>query len=180
MTSLSLSTPRLTIAPLTLADLDAFVAYRRDPDVARYQSWEESFTHEDGRAMVAAQPADLPPPGGWIQLALHAEDHRLVGDVAIHTLVDQPDSYELGVTLAPEAQGAGLATEAMTAVLLHLFSSRSAHRVVASCDARNQPVAQLLRRVGMRHESRQVDADWFKGEWTTLDGYAVLGREWIR
>jgi hypothetical protein len=29
----------------------------------------------------------------------------------------------------------------------------------------------------MRHESREVDADWFKGEWTTLDGYAVLARE---
>src|SRR5689334_3250981 len=98
MTSLSLSTARLTIDPLTIADIDAFVAYRRDPDVARYQSWEESFTHDDARALIAAQPADLPLPGGWIQLALHDEKRLLVGDVAVHTLADQPDSYELGVT----------------------------------------------------------------------------------
>ena len=29
----------------------------------------------------------------------------------------------------------------------------------------------------MRQESNQVEADWLKGEWTTLDGYAVLDRE---
>jgi RimJ/RimL family protein N-acetyltransferase len=104
----------------------------------------------------------------------------LVGDVAIHTLADQPDTYELGVTLAPAAQGKGLAAEAVAAVIAHLFASRAAHRVVASCDARNEAVGRLLRRVGMRRESRQVDADWFKEEWTTLDGYAILRREWSR
>ncbi len=34
--------------------------------------------------------------------------------------------------------------------------------------------------VGLRQESRQVDADWFTGEWTTLDGFAVLASEWDR
>jgi aminoglycoside 6'-N-acetyltransferase len=48
---------------------------------------------------------------------------------------------------------------------------------VAYCDSRNAPVARLLRRVGMRHESQCVEADCFKGEWATLDGYAVLARE---
>ena len=27
-------------------------------------------------------------------------------------------------------------------------------------------------------EARLVEADWFKGEWTTLRTYAVLRREW--
>ncbi|HZK58683.1 MAG TPA: hypothetical protein VFC59_02265 [Cryobacterium sp.] len=35
----------------------------------------------------------------------------------------------------------------------------------------------LLTRIGMRHEARHVDADWFTGEWTTLDEFALLARE---
>lgn len=59
-------------------------------------------------------------------------------------------------------------------MLQYLFSTADAHRLIAFCDARNAPVASLLNRVGMRQESRQIEADWFKGEWTTLDGYAIL------
>jgi hypothetical protein len=35
-----------------------------------------------------------------------------------------------------------------------------------------------LGRVAFRCESRDVEADWFNGEWPTLRVYAVLDREW--
>ena len=49
--------------------------------------------------------------------------------------------------------------------------------MIADCDARNVPVARLLRGLGMRQESHRIDADYAKGEWITLDGYAVLASE---
>ena len=49
--------------------------------------------------------------------------------------------------------------------------------VTANCDARNSPVARLLRGVGMRKESSQVDGEFFTDEWITLDGYAILQAE---
>jgi len=178
---------RVLIEPLVEADVAAFAAYRRSPDVARWQGWDVDYDAADARRLVADQPAgDLPGPGRWLQLAVRSPDRAVLhGDVGVHRLPEQPDTFELGVTLAPEAQGRGLGTEAVRCVLAYLFagvgsgagSGAGAHRVVAFCDARNAPVAALLRRAGMRHESRQVEADWFKGEWTTLDGYAVLARE---
>ena len=45
-------------------------------------------------------------------------------------------------------------------------------------DDRNASVQRLLERLGLRREARHVEADWFKGEWTTLRVYAVLAREW--
>ena len=42
---------------------------------------------------------------------------------------------------------------------------------------RNRPVHRLLERLGLRQEGRLVEADWFKGEWTTLRIYALLARE---
>jgi RimJ/RimL family protein N-acetyltransferase len=55
---------------------------------------------------------------------------------------------------------------------------RQMHRVFAEADDRNVPVRRLLERLGFRCEARLVEADWFKGEWSTLRLYAMLNREW--
>ena len=44
-------TSRLIARRFTALDLDAFVAMRADPEVARFQSWE-NFTEQDGRAFL--------------------------------------------------------------------------------------------------------------------------------
>jgi RimJ/RimL family protein N-acetyltransferase len=36
---------------------------------------------------------------------------------------------------------------------------------------------RLYERLGFRCGARLVEADWFKGEWTTLRVYAILRRE---
>lgn len=174
-----LKTSRLVIEPLTAADVPEFVAYRQVPEVARYQGWGSDYSAADAMRLIEGQPASvLPDDGSWLQLAVRpASGGPLHGDVAIHRLAEQPDTFELGVTLAPASQGSGFGAEAMRAVMDFLFTEEGAHRVVAFCDTRNEPVRRLLSRVGMRQESRQVDADFFKGEWTTLDGYALLVTE---
>jgi RimJ/RimL family protein N-acetyltransferase len=163
-----LVTERLTIARLGEADIVAFVAYRTHPDVARYQSWETSYGHDDALDLVRSQAGlELPARGGWLQLGVHAggpHDHNsLVGDVAVHLLDDQPNTWEIGVTFAPQGQGRGLATEAVSAVVAALFDQHGAHRIVAFCDARNIAVHRLFERVGLRLESHQVDATGSKG-----------------
>lgn len=154
-------------------------AYRQNPDIARFQSWAPTYGVTDARRLIAAQPAGFPPAAGqWLQLAVRdGRDTILLGDVAVHTL-EEPDSYEVGVTLAPGSQGMGIATEALQAVLAVLYTEFDAHRVVAFCDTRNLRVANVLRRLGMRRESRQVDAEYLKGEWTTVDGYALLAGDY--
>lgn len=83
------------------------------------------------------------------------------------------------MTFAPEHQGSGLATEALAAVITSLFADHGMHRIYAETDDRNAPVHRLLERLGFRCEARLVEADWFKGEWTTLRVYAMLRRDWI-
>lgn len=174
-----LKTLRLEIEPLAAADVSEFVAYRQIPEVAQYQSWTTDYSLADAGRLIDGQPTSvLPAEGSWLQLAIRqAAGGPLCGDAAIHRLADQSDTYEVGVTLAPVFQGIGIGAEAVGAVLEFLFIEAEAHRIVAFCDARNESVSRLLRRVGMRQESRQVDADFFKGEWTTLDGYAILASE---
>ena len=179
-----LETERLVIEPLVEADIPDLVAYRSDPEIARYQSWSADFSLDDGRALIASQPAGFPRPGEWVQLGLRlvgaAPDAPpvLVGDIAIGADAAQPDTFELGVTLARAHHGRGYAAEALRSAIDHLFAERGAHRVVMQGDARNGAVLRLLRGLGLRHEGTILEGDWFKGEWTTLERFALLRREW--
>jgi RimJ/RimL family protein N-acetyltransferase len=173
-------TPRLLLRRFGVADLPVMVAYRSDPEVARYQSWTPDWTIVDAMEFLQQDEATaLGTRGAWTQLALvERESGALVGDVALHFVAAQPDSVELGVTLARAHQGRGLAAEALRAVVSWLFAAHGTHRVLAQADARNAPVRRLLARVGLRQEAELREADWWKDEWTTLCIYAVLAREW--
>ena len=167
----------LLIAPLAANDVEPFVAYRRIPEVARYQSWAPDYSVADGQKLVSSQSGrDFPELGGWMQFGIHTNG-RLAGDLAIHSLADQPDSYEFGVTLDPAHHGAGIATRALTAAIDYLFDVHHAHRVYAECDERNAAVKRLFARIGLRHEGTARDADWFKNEWTTVETWALLASE---
>jgi RimJ/RimL family protein N-acetyltransferase len=175
-----IATERLRLRPFQVDDLEAFVAYRSDPEVARYQSWDAGYSMADAESFLTSQDRlELGRPGEWLQLAI--VDRRtggLCGDCAVRVEIDPPATAEVGVTLAPSMQRKGLATEALGAVVSALFERHGMHRVYAEADDRNAAVKRLLERLGFRREARLVEADWFKGEWSTLCVYAILDREW--
>lgn len=173
-------TERLSLRPFQVDDLAAFVAYRSDPEVARYQSWDCTYSMTDAKVFLSSQSEVVfGQPGGWLQLAIvDRETSTVCGDCAVRVVTDQPATAEVGVTLAQAHQGKGLATEALTAVLTQLFEQHDIHRVFAEADDRNVPVLRLFGRLGFRCEARLIEADWFKGEWSTLRRYAMLDREW--
>jgi RimJ/RimL family protein N-acetyltransferase len=174
-------TERLCLRPFTADDLPTFAAYRRTPEIARYQSWDTTFSMADAHRFLASQQEVVfGQPGEWVQLAaVERASGELIGDCAVRVVAGQPATAELGVTLAPEHQGRGLATEALAAVIGRLFDEHGVHRIYAETDDRNVGVHRLFERLGFRCEARLVEADWFKGGWTTLRVYAILRREWV-
>jgi RimJ/RimL family protein N-acetyltransferase len=173
-------TERLRLRPFQVDDLEAFVTYRSDPEVARYQSWDRTFSMADAEAFLASQRGLVfGQLGEWLQLAIvERSTGSICGDCAVRVVTDQPATAEVGVTLAPSSQGQGLASEALAAVVTALFEQQGMHRVFAQADDRNVPVQRLLERLGFRCEARLVEADWFKGKWSTLRVYATLDSEW--
>ena len=143
-------TPRLRLRRLREADLPRFQAYRGDAELGRYQGWLPM--HDAAARAFLRQMADSSfcPRGAWFQLGVADLDGAaLIGDIGIHL---QPDgsAAEIGFTLAHEAQGRGLATEAVAAAVALVFAHTSAARVVAITDARNAASVRLLERVGLR------------------------------
>lgn len=177
---LRFETSRLWLRSFKLEDIDGFVAYRSDPENARYQSWDAPFPFVAAvrfiNEMMQLTPAT---PGTWYQIAIERKtDGRLIGDCAVHFLDAQPRQAEIGFTLDRAAQGMGYATEAVRRVLAYLFDALDYHRVVGICAVENVRSARLLERVGMRREAHFIENDWIKGVWTSEYHYAVLQREW--
>jgi RimJ/RimL family protein N-acetyltransferase len=172
-------TPRLLVRSFVASDLEAFAAYRADPDVARFQSWSD-YTRDDGRVLIESMQELRPGiPGEWYQFALEERTTgTLVGDLALHVNEAEPREAEIGFTLAPEQQGKGYATEALRALLGYTFATLGLHRVFAITDARNAAAAALLGRAGLRQEAHFVENVFFKGAWGSEFLFAMLEREW--
>jgi RimJ/RimL family protein N-acetyltransferase len=176
----ALATERLVLRRFRPDDLDAFVAYRSDPGIARYQSWEAPYPPDQARQLLRELQKTHPDtPGEWFQFAV-ARRHtdRLIGDCAAHVRADDPRQAEIGFTVAAGHQGHGYASEAVRRLLRYLLIERDKHRVSATCDDRNTRSAAVLERVGMRREGHLLESTWSKGEWTNDLLYAVLHREW--
>ncbi|ANE43983.1 GNAT family N-acetyltransferase [Deinococcus puniceus] len=167
---------RLMLRPFTRADAPALCAYRNDPAVARYQGWNLPYALADAEALITQMQGRTLGQDGWTQVAFaDATSGKLLGDFAVRGMGQQA---ELGVTLAPTAQGRGLASEGLRLVLGQIFGSLGLHRVYASIDPRNQAAAALLLRAGFRHEGTTRQSYWHRGEWTDDATYGLLYSEW--
>lgn len=176
----SLATPRLLLRRLQRADAQALCAYRSLPEVARYQSWETFGPEDAARLLDDQQDRDIGTPGTWLQVALvETTTGQLIGDCGLHCLADEPQQFEIGITLAHDQQGKGYATEALQCLLHHLFTALSARRITATTDALNTSAAALFRRLGFRQEAHHIEHRPYKGTLTSELVFALLAREWV-
>ncbi|MEZ4388056.1 MAG: GNAT family protein [Candidatus Krumholzibacteriia bacterium] len=172
-------TERLSLSRLTASDAPAMYAYRCDPEVCRYQSFEPGSLDDVETFIADLQSTAFDTPGSWFQFAIRIrESGLLVGDLGTHFMAGDPRQVEIGFTLAPAYRGQGLATEAVSGIISYLFGPAEKHRVIASVDPRNAPSIALLERVGMRREAHFRESLWFKGEWVDDVIFGVLKSEW--
>jgi RimJ/RimL family protein N-acetyltransferase len=166
------TTDRLVLRRFVAGDLAAFQAYRRDPEVGRYQGW--SVLDDAGAAAFIAgmAVAAFGVPGEWFQVAVaDRSTGLLVGDIGICVDKDRTGVAEIGFSIASDMQRRGLGTEAVQAALALLFASGRVDVVAGITDARNLPSIRLLERVGMRHVRTQQMR--FKGEVCTEHVYSL-------
>ena len=172
-----LSGHRLNLRPLLPGDAAALAAYRSDPQVALYQSWELPYTEQHAAQLIAEMTGRVPGDPGWVQIGLEVPPgSELIGDVALNTT--GPEA-EIGVTLSAGAQGQGYASEALKVLLAHVFGPLKLERVRAEIDPRNAAVRRLLLVLGFRHTETQYGGYLNRGEWTDNAVYLLGTDEWL-
>jgi len=174
----TLETTRLRLRHFRDSDLPLFMAYRNDPEVARYQSWE-GISEPEARAFIQEQKKIQPGvPGQGFQIAIELKATGvLIGDC--YFTINQLDKRqaEIGFTLSRAYQGQGFATEAVSCFLNYAFLTFNLHRIIAITDCDNAASVALLERLGMRREGHFLQNVWFKGKWGDEYLYAILKEE---
>ncbi|MBO5045378.1 MAG: GNAT family N-acetyltransferase [Clostridia bacterium] len=149
----TLSTERLTLAPLKDGDGDAYA--RLAGDVERNRFWGYDY-----RADYRGEGV---PSGEWflniprrdfkrkneLSLGIYREG-TLVGEGVLHRFGYRED-VEVGVRLLPEAEGVGYAAEAVKALISYAIVGLGIERVDAKCFRENEKSAKMLLSAGMKH-----------------------------
>lgn len=180
VTFTTLETARLRLRNFRDADLPLFMAYRNDPEVAKYQSWEGISESEAHAFMQEQKIMQLGVPDQWFQIGIELkETELLVGDCAFKINEHDDRQAEIGFTLSRAYQGQGIAFEAVLCVLDYAFRTLDLHRILAITDCENAASVALLERLGMRREGHFLQNVWFKGKWGDEYLYAILKEEWL-
>lgn len=89
------------------------------------------------------------------------------------------NSAELGYVLHPDYWGRGLGKEALMRVMIFGFAELRLHRMTAKIMTENVASKRLAQSCGMRHEATHVDGMRIKGNYETIDVYAILAGEFF-
>lgn len=167
-------TPRLIARRFGPRDLDAFVAMRADPLVARYQNWQH-FGDADGRVFLADMAGRNPGEPGWFQFALQEKaSGGFAGDCGLRIMESDARLAQIGYTVVRSWWNLGFASEAVTALTEYAFATFPLHRITASVDPRNSASCRVLEKAGYLKEAHFRQSEWFKGEWADDVIYARL------
>lgn len=148
-------TERLVLRRATWDDLDAVHRLLSNPDVMRYWSRPEHATLEETRRWLQ----DMVEPGPESIDFLIEMEGEVIGKAGAWQLP------EVGFLLHPDHWGKGLALEAMTAVITHLFAAHDVPEVTADVDPRNAASLKLLGRLGFVETGRAERTLQWRDEW---------------
>jgi len=169
----------LELGLLERADADALHALiERDRErLARWLPWAGSQTLEgtrgfiEGRALAAIAQADGFEIGVWWR-------GRLVGMVGIHAVRRHPRRGSVGYWLAADAEGHGLMTRAVRAVLAKGFGDLGFERLDIRADVGNARSRAVPERLGFHFEGVLRRAELVGQHHVDHAVYGLLRDEW--
>ena len=169
----------VTLRAITEADLNAMLPYFSDPNVCRFIPWEPRDESGVLEFITNRAVTDIPVnQGEHFIVGFEADGLGLCGQLNF-TLTDPKElTGEFGYVINPSMAGRGIASRAVKALLDLLFTELGMRRLTAWIDERNTASIALVERLGLRRESREVEVEYFKGEYVTMLRYAILSREW--
>lgn len=173
-----LTTERLVLRPLTMADAPALYAVFSDPLVTRYWA-TEPWTDITFAETAIARALECYRDETEIRFAVElVRGREVIGTVNLHHFFDQNRRCELGYAIGSRHWGQGLASEALGAVLEHAFREVGLNRIEADIDPRNDASGRLLEKFGFRKEGFMPQRWLVHGEFADTTFYGLLRDYW--
>ncbi|HET7899041.1 MAG TPA: GNAT family N-acetyltransferase [Flavisolibacter sp.] len=149
-----LTTPRLLLRQLTLADAPGVQHIRSNKDVMQYINRPLTLTLQDAEAWVGLVIEALAAGNGitWCMCLKEAPAEH-VGTIGLWRIEKENHRAEIGYMLEPRLHGKGLMSEALLAVVHYGFTGLQLHSIEARIDPRNKASEALLKKTGFVQEA---------------------------
>ena len=149
---LEIGTARLLLRSFRRTDVDDALAYRDDPEFARFLPHvPQPFTRADAEAFVAV---NMTEPWETLPTFAIVLDDRVVGTVNFD-IDPAARSAMLGYAIARAHWGRGIAVEAATAALEWAFTEHDLTEIWASTNVDHVRSRRVLEKLGMTFQTRR-------------------------
>ncbi|MBI3651151.1 MAG: GNAT family N-acetyltransferase [Acidobacteria bacterium] len=161
---MEITTARLSLRPLTLADTDAIHRIWMDAGVRKYLWDDEVISRETASDVVAKSQLYINSQGFGLFGVYTRYEPRLIGFCG-YWFFHEPPQLELLYGISTDQWGQGYAAEAAAAMLRYGFVELRFDEVTASTDAANVASLRVLEKLGMsfskRRESNGLDTIFY-------------------
>jgi len=169
----------LALRPLKLRDAKALftLVEANRPRLGRWLPWPATnLCVQDSRTYIL-RVRTLARSGLGQSFGLWWQD-RLVGIAGFVWIDAAHRSAAIGYWLAQEAEGHGLMTAAVRALLRHGFRTLKLNRIEIRAGVRNHRSRAIPRRLGFRHEGTLRQAERLGDRFVDHAVYSLLASEW--
>lgn len=148
-----LSTPRLLLRDLKLADGPEILVLRSDDRVNEFIDRPKAITLANAEAFIG-RIQDGIRHHNWLYWAVSLKEAPgLIGTVCLWRFVPEKQLAEIGYELLPGFQGRGLMREAVAEVIRYGFSDLHLQVITALTHRENIRSSQLLKRLGFQSDT---------------------------
>lgn len=173
----TLETNRLILRKILPGDFADMYDYSCRPETSRYLLWNPHENLRYTKKYIS-----------YLQTAYRNEEFfdfglvdkksgKMIGTCGFTDFDIPNNSAEIGYVLHPDFWGKGLAKEAILRVMAFGFAELRLHRISAKIMTGNAASKKVAEKCGMRHEATRIDAMLIKGNYETIDEYAILAKE---
>ncbi|MHA1529731.1 MAG: GNAT family N-acetyltransferase [Alphaproteobacteria bacterium] len=165
----TIKTERLVLRPLRASDAGPITLHASDERVARMTvSIPHPFPPGTAEAFIEGTHSGRRGEDVWVIDATPSGGEELIGVIGY-----QPEPGELGYWVGPPYWNAGYATEAVFALVAHLFEDRARTRIDAHVFADNAASAAVLMKAGFRETGRSEHFSVARGKVVTQRAFRL-------
>jgi len=177
--TVTLETERLILRRFTMEDAAAmYSGWASDAEVTRYLTWPAHADIGVTQAILADWTARYAKKD-WYQWAIELKQlGQPIGSIAVVDMQELAAKVHIGYCLSRAQWGRGIMTEALRAVIDHMFAAVEAERVEARFDPRNIGSGRVMEKAGMKFEATLERADWNNTGICDATYYRILRSEW--
>lgn len=175
-----LKTKRLLLRDYLSEDWQSVHEYASELDAVKYLDWGPNAVLDSQNFVDRVIELSQTSPRFGFELAVVIrEQSRLIGGGSVYIVNPRNREGSIGYILNKHFWGQGLATEIALSLANFGFRELGLHRIFATAHPDNTASANVLRKIGMKHEGRLRDHKFVRGTWRDTDVYAFLESEML-